>query len=281
MAQHRVTAPEVRRSKGERRLVMVTAYDAPGARWGEAAGADILLVGDSLAMVVLGHDTTLAVTLDEMLHHARAVTRTARRCLVVGDLPFGSYQASVADAVAAGVRFVKDGGVHAVKLEGVWPDRIGALVEAGVPVMGHLGLTPQSVHRFGGYRVQGRRVADADALVGGARRLEEAGCFSIVLEGIPAEVAAAVTEAVGVPTIGIGAGVHCDGQVLVLHDVLGISPEPLPRFVARYADLGDAAVAALRRWADDVRAGQVPTPEQSYHLGADEAARWRDRGGGS
>ena len=274
MAQQQVTAPQVLRAKAERTLVMLTAYDAPSARWGEAAGVDILLVGDSLAMVVLGHETTLQVTLEEMLHHARAVSRTATRCLVVGDLPFGSYQASVTDAVAAGIRFVKEGGVQAVKLEGVWPDRVAALIKAGVPVMGHVGLTPQSVHRFGGYRVQGRRLEDADDLVSGALELEAAGCFAMVLEGIPTEVASVITSRLRIPTIGIGAGVGCDGQVLVLHDLLGMSLPPLPRFVASYAGLGEAAVAAIRSWAEDVRAGKVPTAEQSYHLAPGEASRW-------
>lgn len=274
---HTVTVPEVRSAKGERTLVMITAYDAPTARWGEAAGADILLVGDSLAMVVLGHDSTLSVTLDEMLHHARAVMRASRRCLVVGDLPFGSYQTSVEQAVESGVRFLREAGVHAVKLEGLWPERVEALVRSGIPVMGHLGLTPQSVRSFGGYRVQGREVEDAQALVAAARQLEAAGCFSIVLEGVPAEVGEAITSEVGIPTIGIGAGVACDGQVLVVHDLLGFSPPPRPRFVAPYARLGDAAVTAISRWSDDVRHRRVPTASQSYHLKPKAAASWRRR----
>jgi 3-methyl-2-oxobutanoate hydroxymethyltransferase len=270
-----VTVPEVQAAKGQRRLAMITAYDAPTARWGEAAGADILLVGDSLAMVVLGLETTLAVTLNEMLHHARAVTRIARRALVIGDLPFGSYQAGVADAVRAGVRYLQEGGVHGVKLEGLWPAHVRALVRTGVPVMGHVGLTPQAVHRLGGYRVQGRSFGEAQLLVDAARRLEDAGCFSLVLEGIPAPVARAITAAVRTPTIGIGAGVACDGQVLVVHDLLGISPPPLPRFVPAYAELTAAAVAAISRWVEDVRAGRVPTPEQSYSLPAEAFERWQ------
>jgi len=271
----RVTVPDVLAAKGRIPLVMLTAYDAPTARWGEAAGVDVLLVGDSLAMVVLGHETTLEVTLDEMLHHARVVARTARRCLVVGDLPFGSYQVDVAQAVASSVRYVKEAGVQAVKLEGLWPDRVRALVKTGIPVMGHLGLTPQSVNRFGGYRVQGRTLEDAEALLAAARELEAAGCFSLVLEGVPAEVGAVVTRAVGIPTIGIGAGVGCDGQVLVVHDLLGLSEPPHPRFVAPYAELGAGAVEALSRWADDVRQRRVPTPEQSYALPGALAASWR------
>ncbi len=272
-----VTVPQIRAAKGSDPLVMLTAYDAPTARWGEASGADILLVGDSLAMVVLGHDTTLEVTLDEMLHHARAVTRTASRCLVVGDLPFGSYQPSVEEAVRSGIRFVKEAGVHAVKLEGRWPDRVRALTASGVPVMGHLGLTPQSVHQFGGYRVQGRRYEEAQELVAAAVELERAGCFSLVLEGVPAEVASLVTHAVEIPTIGIGAGPDCDGQVLVIHDLLGMSPPPYPKFLAPYAAFGDAAVEAATSWADDVRARRVPTPEQSYHVSPDVAELLRER----
>ncbi len=267
-----VTVPEVRAAKGSRRLVMLTAYDAPTARWGEAAGADLLLVGDSLAMVVLGHPTTLAVTLDEMIHHARAVTGAASVPLVVGDLPFGSYQESVERAVTSGVRFVKEAGVQAVKLEGRWPDRVEALVRAGVPVMGHLGLTPQWVHAFGGYRVQGRTAAAARELEAAARELEAAGCFALVLEGVPAEVAGRVTAAVRIPTIGIGAGADCDGQVLVVHDLLGISEPPRPRFVRPYARLGDAAVWALARWVEDVRAGRTPRRSQWYRLPPEEAA---------
>lgn len=270
-----VTVPDVRGAKGEHTLVMLTAYDAPTARWGEAAGADMLLVGDSLAMVVLGHDTTLEVTLGEMIHHARAVSRAARRCLVVGDLPFGSYQASVEQAVGSAVRFLKEAGVHAVKLEGDWPDRVEAMVRAGIPVMGHVGLTPQSVHAFGGYRVQGRRPEDAEGLLAAAMRLERAGCFALVLEGVPAEVASVITEALEIPTVGIGAGPGCDGQVLVVHDLLGMSPPPRPRFVAPYAELTETAVAAIRSWADDVRARRVPTTGQSYHLVGEAAARWR------
>jgi 3-methyl-2-oxobutanoate hydroxymethyltransferase len=270
-----VTVPDVLAAKGRRLLAMITAYDAPTARWGEEAGADILLVGDSLAMVVLGQESTLAVSLEEMLHHARAVARVARRCLVVGDMPLGSYQASVADAVRAGVRFVKEGGVHAVKLEGLWPAHARALTRAGVPVMGHIGLTPQSVHRFGGYRVQGRTCAEAEILVDAARKLEAAGCFCMVLEGIPAPVAAVITRAVRVPTIGIGAGPGCDGQVLVVHDLLGISLPPRPRFVAPYAELGAAAVEAIGRWVGDVRGGRVPTAEQSYPLPEEALEQWR------
>ncbi len=274
--RRRTTVPEIRAAKGRTPLVMLTAYDAPTARWGERAGADLLLVGDSMAMVVLGHDTTLEVTLGEMISHARAVVRSSTAALVVGDLPFGSYQESVEQTVASAVRYVKEAGVQAVKLEGCWPERVRALVQAGIPVMGHLGLTPQSVHAFGGYRVQGRTPAAVRGLLAAAAELEAAGCFSLVLEGVPSEVAAAVTRRVGIPTIGIGAGPHCDGQVLVIHDLLGISDPPRPRFVAPYALLGEGAVAAASRWAADVRAGRVPTPEQGYSLPAETAAALRD-----
>lgn len=272
-----VTVPDIRAAKGQTPLVMLTAYDAPTARWGEEAGADMLLVGDSLAMVVLGHETTLEVTLDEMLHHARAVRRASHRCLLIGDLPFGCYQSSVEEAVCAGVRYLKEGGMHAVKLEGPWPDQVRALVRAGIPVMGHLGLTPQSVHAFGGYRVQARTFDEAETLCAAARELAAAGCFSLVLEGVPAEVASVVTEEVDIPTIGIGAGSDCDGQVLVVHDLLGVTPLPRPRFVDAYDELGERAVDAIRRWAEDVRARRVPTPEQSYHLRSETAQVWRER----
>lgn len=272
-----VTVPAVRAAKGAEPLVMVTAYDAATARWGEAGGVDILLVGDSLAMVVLGHENTLGVTLDEMLHHARAVSRSAARCLVVGDLPFGVFQVSVDETVRAGIRYLKEGGVHAVKLEGRRPDRVRALTDAGIPVMGHLGLTPQSIHAFGGYRVQGRRFEDAENLLEAASELEAAGCFALVLEGVPAEVASVITHDIGIPTIGIGAGADCDGQVLVIHDLLGASPPPHPRFVTAYAELDAVATTAISSWAEDVRRRRTPTSEQSYRLTSEVAERWRSR----
>jgi 3-methyl-2-oxobutanoate hydroxymethyltransferase len=274
-----VTAPDVIAAKGKQQLIMLTAYDAPTARWGEAAGADILLVGDSLAMVVLGHENTLAVSVDEMVHHARVVARVSSRCMVVGDLPFGSYQGGVEQVLDAGIRFLKEAAVHAVKLEGLWPEHVHALCRAGIPVMGHLGLTPQSVHRMGGYRVQGRSIEEAENLLKAARELEEAGCFALVLEGVPAEVAAVITRKINVPTIGIGAGAGCDGQVLVVHDLLGMSLPPWPRFVTPYAKLGEAAVQALRSWAADVRDGKTPSAEQAYALSPEVAALWHERHG--
>jgi 3-methyl-2-oxobutanoate hydroxymethyltransferase len=274
-----VTAPDVVAAKGKQQLIMLTAYDAPTARWGEEAGADILLVGDSLAMVVLGHENTLAVSVDEMLHHARVVARVSSRCMVVGDLPFGSYQGGVEQVLDVGFRFLKEASVHAVKLEGLWPEHVQALCRAGIPVMGHLGLTPQSVHRMGGYRVQGRSVEEAEALLEAARELEEAGCFALVLEGVPAEVAAVLTRKITIPTIGIGAGAGCDGQVLVMHDLLGMSQPPWPRFVTPYAKLGEAAVAAMRSWAADVRDGKTPSADQAYSLSPEVAALWHERHG--
>lgn len=253
------------RARGER-IVMVTAYDANAAALADEAAVPVLLVGDSLAMVVLGHATTLPVTLDEMLHHARAVVRGATRALVVVDLPFGSTQGGPADALASGIRVLKETGAAAVKLEGgrtVAPS-VRALTEAGVPVMGHVGLTPQSVHAFGGYRVQGRGDGATEALVADVRALAEAGAFAIVLEAVPAPVAAAVTAASPVPIIGIGAGPDVDGQVLVWHDVLGLTPGPHPRFVRSYEDLRGRTVAALRAFAADVASGGYPSPEHTY-----------------
>ncbi|TAM46798.1 MAG: 3-methyl-2-oxobutanoate hydroxymethyltransferase [Acidobacteria bacterium] len=259
-----VTAPELRAAKGTRRLVMVTAVDEPSARLADQAGVDIVLVGDSLAMAALGRPDTLSVTLDEMIHHTRAAAAGARRALLAADMPFGSYQASVAEAVRNACRLVALGGARAVKLEGPRAEETAAIVAAGVPVIGHLGLTPQSVHRLGGYRVQGRDTEAAFRLVEQARSLERAGAFLLVLEAIPAPLAAAVTRSVGIPTIGIGAGPSCDGQVLVFADLLGLSDTPAPRFVRRYGDLGRVIRDALAAFAGDVRAGRYPAPEETY-----------------
>ncbi|RMH15025.1 MAG: 3-methyl-2-oxobutanoate hydroxymethyltransferase [Gemmatimonadetes bacterium] len=250
-----------------RRIVVLTAFDAPFARIAHAGGADMLLVGDSLAQVGLGYDTTLPVTLDEMVHHAAAVRRGAPEAFVVLDLPFMSYQASVEDALRAGGRALKEAGAQAVKLEGGSERRaadVRALVEAGIPVMGHVGLTPQSVHALGGYRVQGRGDADARRLRDEAERLQDAGCFSLVLELVPAPLAADISEALDIPTIGIGAGPGCDGQVLVTHDLLGLNPGFEPRFLKRYASLADEARAAVEAFAADVREGRYPDAEHSF-----------------
>ena len=272
----RLTVPAVRARKvraGGAPLVMVTAYDAPGARLADAAGVDMLLVGDSLAMVVLGHPDTLSVTTEDMAHHTAAVARAEPEALVVADLPWLSYHVSAQDTICNAARLIR-AGAQAVKLEGGTGrvPMIEALVGAEIPVMGHVGLTPQSVHALGGFRVQGRTAEAAIQLVESAKALEHAGCFAIVLEGVPADVAGLVTDAVGVPTIGIGAGPDCDGQVLVYHDLLGLQDDLVPRFVRRYAELGAATVDALERFAGDVRSGRFPSAQESYSLNSTEAA---------
>ena len=271
----KVTAPSVRASKvrlGSDPLVMVTAYDAPGARMADEAGVDMILVGDSLAMVVLGYDDTLQVTVADMAHHTAAVARAKPAALVVGDLPWLSYHVSTDDTVRNAAELIR-AGAQAVKLEGGRKrlPMIEALVDAEMPVMGHLGLTPQSVHAMGGFKVQGREQEAALQLVADAKALAHAGCFALVLEGVPDEVARMVTLAVDVPTIGIGAGPHCDGQVLVFHDVLGIEDRITPKFVRRYASLKADGVGALEAFAADVRSGRFPADEESYHLSSDVA----------
>ncbi len=248
-------------------IAMVTAYDAPGARLAEEAGVDAILVGDSLGMTVLGYDSTLPVTMDDMVRHTAAVSRATSRAMVVADMPFGSYQASSDDAVTNAARLLAEGGAAAVKLEGgvaVAP-LVDRLVSAGIPVMGHIGLTPQSVHAFGGYRVQGRDTDAALALVGDALALEEAGAFAVVLELVPAELAAIITEELDIPTIGIGAGGFCDGQVQVFHDLLGLGTFT-PRHARQYADAGAAIRDALSAYAADVRTGAFPSEENLTHL---------------
>ena len=246
-----------------RRFAMLTAYDFPTARILDEAGIPVLLVGDSLAQVVLGYETTLPVTMEEMLHHARAVARGTKDALLVGDMPFLSYQAGREDAVRNAGRFLKEGGMHAVKLEGPHLDLAEAIVAAGIPVMGHLGLTPQSVHAMGGYRVQAKTEEAAERLLAEALALDKAGVFSLVLEGIPSEVARGVTEAVSMPTIGIGAGPHCDGQVLVIHDLLGLQGT-YPKFVKLYANLREDITRAVRAFAHEVESGAFPDAEHSY-----------------
>ena len=247
-------------------IVVVTAYDFPTARLADQAGIEILLVGDSLGTVVLGYESTLPVTVEDILHHTRAVTRARTAALVVADMPFMSYQVSDEQAVLNAGRLVKEGGDDAVKLEGgerVVP-AVRRMIEAGIPVMGHLGLTPQSVLAFGGYKVQARGEADQERLLRDARLLEQAGCFSLVLEGIPARLGAQVTREVGIPTIGIGAGASCDGQVLVSHDLLGLFLGHQPKFVRRYADLGEAMREAFAHYAADVKARRFPSDAESY-----------------
>jgi 3-methyl-2-oxobutanoate hydroxymethyltransferase len=271
-----VTAPAVRarkRAAGHEPLVMITAYDAPGARIADEAGVDIILVGDSVAMVVLGYEDTLQVTTADMAHHVGAVARAKPRALIVGDLPWMSYHLGPADAVANAATLIR-AGAQAVKLEGGRKrvPAVEAIVDAEIPVMGHIGLTPQSVHAMGGYKVQGREVSAAEALITDALALEEAGCFSLVLEGVPDVVAARVTEAVAIPTIGIGAGPHCDGQVLVMHDMLGIEDRVTPKFVRRYASVKADSVAAVAAYADDVRTGRFPAEAESYHAAGETLA---------
>lgn len=260
-------------------LVMVTAYDAPGAKVAHAAGVDLILVGDSLAMVVLGYDDTLSVTVDDIAHHTGAVARglkastaEGRLPMVVADLPWMSYHTDAHEAVRNAAALIR-AGAHSVKLEGGRKRLpvIEAILDAEIPVMGHIGLTPQSVHAMGGFKVQGKQHDAALALVADAKALAAAGCFAIVLEGVPDAVARMVTDAVDVPTIGIGAGRDCDGQVLVFHDVLGIEDRMAPKFVRRYADVGGASVEALSAFAADVRSGAFPSDEESYHLSAEAA----------
>jgi 3-methyl-2-oxobutanoate hydroxymethyltransferase len=266
----RTTVPSVQGRKvrrGDVPLVMVTAYDAPGARMADAAGIDMILVGDSLAMVVLGYDDTLQVTVEDMAHHTAAVARAKPAALVVADLPWLSYHVSVEDTVRNAAQLIR-AGAQAVKLEGGRKrlPMIEALIDAEIPVMGHIGLTPQSVNAMGGFKVQGRKHEAALALVEDAEALEQAGCFSIVIEGVPDEVGQMITEAVDVPTVGIGAGPGTDGQVLVFHDVLGIEDRVAPKFVRRYAELAAEGTRALSAFADDVRTGAFPSAAESYHL---------------
>ena len=270
-----VTVPEIVASKGRRKLVMVTATDEPSARWVDRAGVDMILVGDSLGMAALGRPDTLTVTMDEMVHHTRAAAAGCRRALLIADMPFGSYQVSVGEAVRNAVRLMAEGGARAVKLEGPRADEVSAIAAAGIPVVGHVGLTPQSVHRLGGYRVQGKDAAAARALVRHAQELEAAGAFLVVIEGVPAAVGAAITRAVSVPTVGIGAGLDCDGQVLVFADLLGLSDDPAPRFVRRYAALGDAIRTSVEAFAADVRNGRYPAETESYPSSPELAGRLR------
>ena len=263
----KVTVPRVvaKKAAGEK-ITMVTAYDYPAARLVDRAGVDIILVGDSLGMVVLGYEDTTKVTMDEMLHHSRAVARARPRALVVGDMPFGTFQASADDAVRNAVRFVQEGGAEAVKLEGgqAVASAAASIVAAGIPVMGHIGLTPQSIHALGGYRVQGRTSESESRLLRDAASLEAAGVFAVVLEGIPLKLGRRITEALRVPTIGIGAGPHCDGQVLVLHDLLGFFDGFAPKFAKAYADLNTVIVEAVERFRAEVEAGAFPDREHSY-----------------
>src|SRR5499427_2066943 len=264
----KVTAPAIRSCKGARQIVALTAYDYPSARLVDEAGFDLILVGDSLANTVLGYESTLPVTLDEMISATRAVKRAVKRALVVGDMPFGSYQDRTDRAVKAAIRFVKEGGAEAVKLEG-GANRahiVKAIASAEVPIMGHMGLTPQSMLRMGGFRVQGKSMEAARELIEDALALERAGAFAIVLEGIPAEISRIITDRISIPTIGIGAGVHCDGQILVFTDLVGLTFGHKAKFVRQYADLKGVIASALARYSEDVGSRRFPSDRESYRL---------------
>ena len=264
LLQRKSTAAE---SPNKRRITCLTAYDYPTARLRDEAGVDVVLVGDSVAMVVLGYESTLPLTMEEALHHTKAVRRGVQRALVVADMPFGTYQGDVNEALKNAVRFVKEAGAEAVKVEGGERrlEVIARLTEAEIPVMGHVGLTPQSVNAMGGYRVQGKTAGGAEQLLRDARAVEAAGAFSIVLEGIPRELAAEITKSVRIPTIGIGAGPDCDGQILVLHDLLGLTFQEPPKFARRYANVGEVISQAVREYCADVQGGSFPSDAESYH----------------
>jgi 3-methyl-2-oxobutanoate hydroxymethyltransferase len=273
----KVTMPALAGMKREGKpITALTAYDYATSRLVDEAGIDLILVGDSLAMVVLGHENTLAVTVDEMLHHTRAVRRAVRRALVVADMPFGSYHGTVAEGVANAVRFVKEAGAEAVKIEGPRVELVQALTEAEIPVVGHLGLTPQSVHRMGGYKVQAKTVETVRQLRSDALALEEAGAGALVLEGVPREVAAAITAELTIPVIGIGAGPECDGQILVFHDILNMTFAPQAKFVRRYADVAAVIHEALEHYREDVERRAYPSDAESYHLPQSAAGAVRE-----
>lgn len=275
-APKKITVPAVRAMKGNERIGMLTAYDFPNAKAADASGAEVILVGDSLGMVVLGYPDTLQVTMADMLHHTRAVVRGTARALIVGDMPYLSYHISDQESVRNAGEFIR-AGAHAVKIEGGKPSRIQtihAILDAEIPVMGHIGLTPQSVNAFGGFKLQGKGADEAQRLIDEAMALADAGCFSIVLECVPAELAAFITEKVPIPTIGIGAGPACDGQVLVYHDVLGLFDGFKPKFVRKYAEIGKDSIEALTRFVRDVKEGRFPdVATESFHVGSEEELR--------
>jgi 3-methyl-2-oxobutanoate hydroxymethyltransferase len=277
----KVTVPELLQRKTlaaesqNKKITCLTAYDYPTARLVDEAGVDVVLVGDSLAMVMLGYESTLPLTLEESLHHAKAVRRGVQRALLVADMPYGSYHGDLNESVRNAMRFVKEAGAEAVKIEGGERrlELISRLTEAEIPVMGHVGLTPQSVNALGGYRVQGKTPNAAEQLLRDARSVEAAGAFSIVLEAMPRELAAEITKAVQIPTIGIGAGPDCDGQILVLHDMLGLTFQGAPKFARRYANVGETIFNAVREYCADIQSGSFPTDAESYHTGANAKGR--------
>ena len=277
--RHKITTATLLEKKSQRQpITCLTAYDYPTARLVDEAGIDIILVGDSAAMVVLGYDNTLPITMDEMLHHTRAVRRGTRRAFLVADMPYASYHVTQKEALTNAARFVKEAGAEAVKIEGGQKrvHLIQRLIDAEIPVMGHIGLTPQSLHLMGGYKVQGKSLKAVEQLMQDAVALDRAGVCSMVLEGVPREVAAMITAEVSCPTIGIGAGPDCDGQVLVLHDMLGLTFNPPAKFVRQYADIGAAITAAVTGFKKDIEAGTYPSDQESYHLPKDTKATLDD-----
>lgn len=269
MEKNKVTIIDIQKMKSEgKKIAALTAYDYPFARLIDEAGVDIILVGDSLGMTVLGYENTLPVTIEDMIYHTKAVKRGIKRALLVADMPFMSYQVSIDDALKNAGRLIKEGGAEAVKLEGgiAIQEIVSAIVEVGIPVMGHIGLTPQSIHKFGGYKVQGRKSIQAREIIEDAKALEDAGVFSIVLEGMPLELAKEITQKVKIPTIGIGAGQFCDGQVMVIHDLIGLSGEFKPKFVKRYIEAGEVIKNAVKEYIKDVADGNFPTDDHSYFM---------------
>jgi len=280
MSDGKITVPSLLQRKSlspqdSTKITCLTAYDYPTARLLDEAGVEVLLVGDSLGMVMLGHETTLPVTVDEMLHHTRAVRKGTRRALVVADMPFGSYHAEISESVRNAVRFVKEAGAEAVKVEGGERrlELIARLTESEIPVMGHVGLTPQSLHAMGGFKVQGKTPDAAEQLVRDARAVEAAGAFAIVLEGIPRELAALITRELRIPTIGIGGGPECDGQILVINDLLGLTFGPVPKFARQYANLSEIISSTAREYCADVRRGTFPSDAESYHMPEPKTSR--------
>jgi len=269
MEKNKVTIIDIQKMKSDgKKIAVLTAYDYPFARLIDEAGVDIILVGDSVGMTVLGYENTLPVTIEDMIYHTKAVKRGIKRALLVADMPFMSYQVSIDDALKNAGRLIKEGGAEAVKLEGgiAIQEIVSAIVEIGIPVMGHVGLTPQSIHKFGGYKVQGRKSIEAREIIEDAKALEDAGVFSIVLEGIPLELAKEITQKIKIPTIGIGAGQFCDGQVMVIHDLIGLSGEFKPKFVKRYAEGGEIIKNAVKEYIKDVADGNFPTDDHSYFM---------------
>jgi len=278
MERKKVTPVDVQAMKKQgKKITMLTAYDYPMALLEDRAGIDIILVGDSLAMTVLGHENTLPVTMDEMLHHTKAVARGAKHCLILGDMPFMSYNTSEREAIHNAGRFMKEAGADAVKLEGgvSVKETVRAIVRGGIPVMGHIGLTPQTISMLGGFKVQGKDAQAAQKIIDDALALQDAGAFSVLLEAVPAPIAKMVTERLTVPTIGIGAGVHCDGQVLVVHDMLGLFDRFTPKFAKKYVNLSEVILKALDAYKEEVIKGEFPTDQHSFHIDEKELGKMK------